>query len=538
MHDVIDEKYDVHDHFRMDLTKNTCPSREERLGVAIKNYYGTMSNLVKGTRDKTITQPERCFEQSSSCSLSIIATRILTIRDSVTLMHAPIGCSVCNHGSHELFRHIPESDGRPGNFNLHNVSTNLTEKDIVYGGTEKLKNAIKESDVRYSPKAIFVMTSCASGIMGDDIEGAVSEIQSEVKAKIVPIHCEGFRSRVLQTGYDAMWHGILKYIVKKPEKKQKDLVNVTNMFSYTWRDKAEITRLLGKLGLRANFVPEFSSVEDLEQMSEAAVTAPICPTFGDYLIKGLEQEFGVPYFREFVPMGIKNTDNWLRHIAKYTGKEEEVEKLIEEEHATIAPKFENLKKEFEKIRKKLKKDDEKLTAIGAVGQGRVLAHAGFLTELGFDVTGACAVDYDALITDDFDSLIKDVGDFVILISTFQAADYVNLFHNLKPDLTLQAPFKGGKFETDKAMGTIHFLRGDNHASRTQAGYNGAIAYGEMCLRSFHNTSLGKLISDTTEDPYKAWWYEADPMYFVKDKPEKKEVKVPVIVGNKRKSHGK
>ncbi len=302
---------------------------------------------------------------------------------------------------------------------------------------------------------------------------------------------------------------------------------------YTWTDKAEITRLLGKLGLRANFVPEFATVEEIEIMSEAAVTAPLCPTFGDYLMKGLEQEYGVPYFKEPVPMGIANTDNWLRQIAKFTGKEIEVEKLIEEEHAIVKPKFEALKNEFDKIRKKIKKNGEKLTAIGAVGQGRVLAHAGFLSELGFEVLGACAVDYDSLITDDFDNLIKDVGDFVILISTFQAADYVSLFHKLDPDLTLQAPFKGGKFDTNKAMGTIHFLRGDFHPTRTQAGYKGAIAYGNMCLRAFNNTALAKLISNTTDDPYKDWWYHEDPLYYVKDKVDATKEIAPVIVNKKR-----
>ena len=468
------------------------------------------------TKDKTITQPDRCFDQSGACSYSILANRLISIRDAVVLSHAPIGCSVSQHASHELFRHIPVTDGRPENFSLHSLSTNLTEKEIVYGGAEKLKKALVEIDNRYHPKAIFLMTSCASGIIGDDVEGAVGEVRPKVRAKIAPIHCEGFRSRVLQTGYDAMWHAILKYIVEEPKKKQEDLVNVTNMFSYTWRDKAEISRLLGKLGLRANFVPEFATVNELEIMSEAAVTAPLCITFGDYIMKGLEQQYGVPYFREIVPMGIHNTDEWLRKIAEYTGKEKLVEEVIAEEHKHIGPKFEALKSDFEDIRRKLKPNGEKLTAIGAVGQGRVIAHAGFLNELGLEVSGACAVDYDSLATDVFDGLIKEIGDFVLLISTFQAADYVNMFHKLDPDLILQAPFKGSKFETQKAMGTIHFLRGDNHPSRTQVGYNGAIAYGNMCLRAFKNMALSKIISDTTEDPYKSWWYDVDPLYFVKE----------------------
>jgi nitrogenase molybdenum-iron protein alpha chain len=521
MHD--DLSLPITDESPIDLRKTTCPTREERLSVAVNAYYGKMSDLVKDTRDKNVVQPERCFEQSSNCMLALNAQRLLSIRDSVLLFHSPIGCAAGMHGSHELFQHIPVEQGRPSDLDFfHAVCTNITEKDVVYGGFDKLVAALKEADRRYSPKAIIVVTSCASGIIGDDLEGAVSAAQPHVKATIVPCHTEGFRSRVTQTGYDAFWHAVLKYLVKKDLPKQKDLVNVTNMFSYTWMDKIEIARLLGKLGLRVNFVPEFAKVEDLEIMGAAAVTAPICPTFADYLMRGLKEHFGVPYFKDPIPFGVKKTDDWLRQIAKFTDKEKEVEVLIKEEHATWMPKVDKLREGLETVRKSfvaqgVKKEGEKLTAIGSVGQGRVIGHAAFLEELGLEVIGACSVDYDALITDAFDSLIKEVGDFVILISTFQAADYASLFAKLNPDLTLQAPFKGTVIKSAKAMGTIHYLRGDNHPSRTQAGYAGAVAYGDMVLRCFKNPALTKLIGRMGDEPYKEWWYKADPLHFVKDR---------------------
>jgi nitrogenase molybdenum-iron protein alpha chain len=522
MHDFLDE-LPITDESPIDLTKSTCPTREERLSVAVNAYYGKMSDLVKDTREHNVVQPERCFEQSGNCLLALNAQRLISIRDSVLLFHSPIGCAAGQHSSHELFQHIPLEQGRPADLGFfHAVCTNLTEKDVVYGGIDKLIAALKESDRRYSPKAIFLVTSCAAGIIGDDIEGAVNAAQPHVRAKIVPCHTEGFRSRVTQTGYDAFWHGVLKYLVKKDLPRQKDLVNVTNMFSYTWMDKIELQRLLNKIGLRVNFVPEFARVEDLEIMGSAAVTAPVCPTFADYLMRGLKEHFDVPYFKEPIPFGVKKTDGWLRKVAEFTGKEKEVEELIKEEHAKYMPQVDAIRAELEVTRKRfvaagLKKENEKLTAIGSVGQGRVIGHAAFLEEIGMSVIGACTIDYDSLIADAFDALVKEVGDFVVLVSTFQAADYSSLFSRLKPDLTLQAPFKGSVIKSAKAMGTIHYLRGDNHPSRTQAGYAGAVAYGNMIVRTFKNDALTKLIGRLGDEPYKAWWYDADPMYFVKDR---------------------
>ena len=109
--------------------------------------------------------------------------------------------------------------GRPENFDLHWMTTNINEKDVVYGASDKLKYAIEEAAHRYSPKAIFILTPCATGIIGEDVEGAVNEVQPYIKARIVPVHCEGVRSRLAQTGYDAFWHGVLKYLVKKTGEK-------------------------------------------------------------------------------------------------------------------------------------------------------------------------------------------------------------------------------------------------------------------------------------------------------------------------------
>jgi len=68
------------------------------------------------------------------------------------------------------------------------MTTNLGEKDVVYGAGDKLAAAIKEAERRYNPKAIFILTSCTSGIIGEDIEGVVAQVQPEIKATIVPIH--------------------------------------------------------------------------------------------------------------------------------------------------------------------------------------------------------------------------------------------------------------------------------------------------------------------------------------------------------------
>ncbi|ADY57049.1 oxidoreductase/nitrogenase component 1 [Syntrophobotulus glycolicus DSM 8271] len=497
----------------INLKANTCPTREDR-GNGINSFFGKASELTKQMREGGLQNKERSFQQSSGCLLNFFLTqRIMTIRDSVMIVHGPVGCSVVGLGYREIFRKVPVGLGRPENYDFHWLTTNLQERDAIYGAGDKLKQAVRDAQERYDPQAIFVLASCTSGIIGEDIEGIVSEVQPEVKAKIVPIHCEGIKSKLVQTGYDAFWHGVLKYLVKKPAKKQKDLVNVASMLSYTWQDRMEITRLLGKLGLRPNFIPEFATVEQFEILSEAAVTAPICSSFTDYLSRGLEQEYGVLYFLYPSPIGVEHTDEWLKNIAYYTGKEKEVKKLIAEEHDTWLPKLEIIRNEFEK----LEKDGKKIDVLGSLGQGRMLTQVPFFNEIGVKTSAAICLDFDNLVVDETDKLIEEVGDFDILVNTFQASEVAHHTRRYDPDIALTCPFQGNAYKREKGATRIHSARGDAREWSAQAGYKGAIASGNFLLQSTRNRSFQQTMLEKTPDVYNEWWYnQPDPLYFTKE----------------------
>jgi nitrogenase molybdenum-iron protein alpha chain len=103
------------------------------------------------------------------------------------------------------------------------------------------------------------------------------------------VHCEGFRSQVWATGFDAAYHAILRKIVKPPKTKRPDVVNVV-----TFWGSDVFTELFQPMGLTPNPVVPFATVEHLQQMSESAATVQMCPTLGTYLGAGLETRYGVP----------------------------------------------------------------------------------------------------------------------------------------------------------------------------------------------------------------------------------------------------
>ncbi len=103
-------------------------------------------------------------------------------------------------------RRISSQPAAGPHFDLHWLTTNIDEKDWSTRA-DKLRFAIKEAERRHSPKAILrarLLHPASSARTSKDSERGAEE----VNATIVPVHCEGIRSRIIQTAYDAFWHGV------------------------------------------------------------------------------------------------------------------------------------------------------------------------------------------------------------------------------------------------------------------------------------------------------------------------------------------
>ncbi|MDR3165311.1 MAG: hypothetical protein LBU13_07005 [Synergistaceae bacterium] len=485
--------------FKINLENDTSPKREDSLGT-IKAYSGKISKLAEDFKaDKKLKWYDRKFEQASQCLLTQVVNRILSIRDSALIIHGPVGCAQASYGYREFYRNLPPQLQRP-DFELHILSSNLTEQDIVFGGERKLRLAIESCVERYNPKSIVIATSCASGIMGDDIEGITDSIQPSIEARIVPIHCEGFRSEISQSAFDASAHAIVKYLVREPKKKQPDLVNIIAPFSVTWADRVELTRLFNKVGLRPRFIPDFATTGELAEISEAAVTAPTCASYGFYLQNALYEKYGVPYFREPAPLGIEYSEMWFRSIAKYTGREKEIEALIEEEKAFVLPKLEEFKKRFK---------GKESSIFVAAGQARAIFIPKFAAELGMNVAAVNTLELDPFVVDELQKVYEKVGDdFEVHVSDVQPFEQSHLMNKLKPDLYTGCPFMG-LYKREGSHVRNHSFRSDFSVQSNQFAFRGLLNYAYIIQRALNNPSLNRTLHDRRPSPYKKWWYEQE-----------------------------
>jgi nitrogenase molybdenum-cofactor synthesis protein NifE len=88
-------------------------------------------------------------------------------------------------------------------------STDLREKDVIFGGEPKLAAALCELIDAYRPKAAFVYSTCIVGIIGDDVAAVCRKLEKEKGIPVLPVHSEGFKG-TKKDGYKAACDALFK----------------------------------------------------------------------------------------------------------------------------------------------------------------------------------------------------------------------------------------------------------------------------------------------------------------------------------------
>jgi len=499
---------------RINLAATAVESREQRLGTIIgwDGNADTLANASGYARNCTQRSGKTCelcevrgpFTQGSVCSEQMVECQAGNVRDAVLIQHSPIGCAVSQTIYNSIYRNGLSIRNLPVE-NLKIVSTNLLEKDMVFGGLDKLKQTLEDVWDRYKPKAVFIGTSCATGIIGDDIDSVAAQYTERLGIPVVPLHCEGFRSKHWSTGFDSTQHGILRDIVRKQPKKQEDLVNVINL----WGSDV-FTPMLKELNLRVNYVIDMATVEDLAQMSEAVATVGFCNTLSSYLAQGLEQNFGVPELKAPQPYGFAGTDAWIRGLAKLTNREELAESYISREHARVKPLIEDLKTKL-----KGKK--------GYVATGSAYSHGliSVMRELGIEVNGSLVFHHDPVYDsedpaqDTLSYLVDNYGDVESFsVSNRQQHQFYALLKKVEPDFILIR--HNGLAPLASRLGIPAAPLGDEHIA---VGYDGMINLGNAILGILQRKKFHEDLSKHVKLPYTKWWLEQTDPYIIAKNPE-------------------
>ena len=482
----------------VNLESSNVATRENRIG-SITGYIGTLSDLAEQSGCGTLKGCSRCFSQSSTCLSSCALGQLSAIRDVAIIHHGPAGCSVASAGAYYLDKVMAKKRGVTNNTVY--VGTDMNEKDTIFGSSDALRKIILEVNKRYSPKAIFVTSSCATGIIGEDIDSVVDDVRDEIDVPIVAVHCEGFKSRIWATGFDISDHAVLSSIVQPPKQK-RNTINFKNFYESA---RPEIIEIFKNFDLEPIFLYCNSTVEELSHISESLATTCICGTLGNYLGNGLEEKYGVPYIRTINPLGIAGFETWLREIGRVTERSDAVEKYIAEQRAIYIPQIEKIKNELKGLK-----------AVLGMGPGDTFEVSRVLNELGIEVVWALAWHYDKKyengdVPPSMEYLLENGVDFEASVADQQNYEVMNILNKYQPDLYLSR--HPGSTVWAIKNGTPAVYVADEYMI---FGYKHTLEFAQSVLDSIHNRSFEKNLARRVKLPYTEWWYEQNVDKFLEE----------------------
>ena len=296
-------------------------------------------------------------------------------RDIINLVHGPIGCSFYAWLTRRNQTRT-ESD-KDANFIPYCFSTDMQDSNIVFGGEEKLKQAIREAVELFHPIAIGVFSTCPVGLIGDDVHRVSRQMKEEFKdtINIFGFSCEGYRGVSQSAGHHIANNQLYKHLIGNDDTvkgSSKFRVNVLGEYNIGG-DGFEVERILEKCGIQ--LVSTFSgnsTISSFEQAHTADLTMVTCHRSINYVAEMLETSFGIPWIKiNFV--GANSTAKVLRKVAAYFDDAEltaRVEAVIAEEMVAV-----------EVARQKALKKTKGKTAMVFVGGSRAHHYQDLFEEL-------------------------------------------------------------------------------------------------------------------------------------------------------------
>ena len=301
-------------------------------------------------------------------------------RDIINLTHGPVGCGFYSWLTRRN-QTDPTTTSDEHNFMTYCFTTDMQEREIVFGGEKKLKAAIQEAYDIFRPKMIAVFATCPVGLIGDDVHSVTKEMQEKLGITIFGFSCEGYKGVSQSAGHHVANNGLFLNVIGQDDTVKEGDYKVNLLGEYNiGGDEFLIRDLFDKCGI--TMISTFSgnsSVDHFANSHTADLNLIMCHRSINYVADMMEQKYGIPWIKINF-LGANATSNSLRKIARYYGEQ----KLIDRVEEVIAEEMPAVEKAQGEIRPRL----EGKIAMMFVGGSRAHHYQELFNEIGMKTIAA------------------------------------------------------------------------------------------------------------------------------------------------------
>ncbi len=291
-----------------------------------------------------------CDKQSLAGSVSqracvFCGSRVVLypIADALHLVHGPIGCAAYTWD----IRGALSSDAQ-----LHRMSfsTDLQEKEVIFGGEKKLYQALCELIDAYNPKAAFVYSTCIVGIIGDDVAAVCRRVSRERGIPVLPVHSEGFKG-TKKDGYKAACDALFQ-LVGTGDTRDIAPVSINILGEFNIGGEAWLIRdYYQRMGVQVvSVLTGDGRVDDIRRAHGACLNVVQCSGAMTFLAEMMKAKYGIPYIRASY-FGIEDMAKALYDVAVHFSSEaaiqQRTETLVRDQVNAIVPELKCIRADLE-----------------------------------------------------------------------------------------------------------------------------------------------------------------------------------------------
>jgi nitrogenase molybdenum-cofactor synthesis protein NifE len=392
------------------------------------------------------------------------------IADALHLVHGAIGCAVYTWDIRGSLSSGPQ---------LHRSSfcTDLREKEVVFGGEVKLKEALLTLIEQTKPAAAFVYVTCIAGIIGDDVKAVCKAVQKIVNIPVIPVQAEGFKG-TKKDGYRTACDALLQLIGTHDGPKIPLSINILGDFNIAGEIWV-IRKYFEQMGITVvSTLTGDARVEQITRAHHAQLNIVQCAGSMNYLAKEMKKIYDIPYINVSF-FGIEDTAKALYDTADFFNNDtitNNTRSLVSTEIALIRP----LLQEYRKLCQGKRAGLYVGGAFKAISLVKAMRHLGISTVLAGTQTGT---------TEDYEMLKTVCENGTVIVDDSNPVELSHFLIEKKVDL-----FIGGVKERPLAYKLgIGFCDHNHERKIGLAGFEGMVNFAREVSNSL-NSPVWKFVS--------------------------------------------
>ncbi|MDX2082039.1 MAG: nitrogenase iron-molybdenum cofactor biosynthesis protein NifE [Terrimicrobiaceae bacterium] len=257
------------------------------------------------------------------------------IADALHVVHGPIGCAAYTWDIRGALSSGPQ-------LHRNSFSTDLQEKDVIFGGEKKLTKALLELIQLYQPKAAFIYSTCIVGLIGDDVGAVCKQVEKQAGIPVIPVNSEGFKG-TKKDGYKAACEAVYRLVgtgdTSGISPHSINILGDFNLAGETWIIRDYYKRM--GIGV-VSCITGDARVDDIRRCHGAKLNLVQCSGSMTHLAKMMERDFGIP-FKRVSYFGIEDMSAALYEAARFFSDDptimDRAQNVVREEVGSIYPEL-------------------------------------------------------------------------------------------------------------------------------------------------------------------------------------------------------